>query len=791
MGKNGSSPRLSQRLSLLAAALLMAGAAMAQDVSYQVDIAPQALDQALNALAGQTGSRILFATDIAEGRQAQGLKANLTVEQALQRLVSGSGLRVQKTGDGSYLVSRPEGGKVMELSSVNISGKAPGSTTEGTASYTSGSTSSSTRLNLSSRETPQAVTVLTRQLLDDQNIHHLADAMVATPGITVRRMNVGTDGFSSAFLSRGTSINSFQIDGIPTASSADHIENTDIYDRIEIVRGATGMMNTLGSPSATINMIRKRPTYETHYKINAEAGSWDRYGSGFDLSGPLNEEKTIRGRMVAQYSKQGAWTDHYDQQKLTIYGIGELDLNENTMLALGFSHLDQDTNSPMSPVSLKYDNDALVKFNAKDSDSPDWTYYDQELTNTFVSIEHQFSTDWSGKAELRNTRYKSDSLYFAWGASIPQLGAETLFYSADKYKPENEQNSLDAYIIGSFSLFNRQHDLIVGSTISRSENISRDHQATYSDNGYYSTNYFTRANTLPKPDIINQTGKTDISTSQNSFYISSRLNLSDSTKFLMGGRVTDWQRDRDSRNFSSGAETNAKNKKSGLFVPYAGVIYDIDDIWSLYASYTSIFNPHQDYMRDANNSPLPPEEGISYEAGVKATFNEGRLNSSISFYRTDLDNRALFVRDRVYRAVSGTKTEGVELELNGEITDNWSLSSGYSFNTIKDETGERIDTISPQHIIKVFTSYNLPGTWQNLRIGGGIDWGSKTHNNRSFEQESYFIANLMARYKLSKNVTTSINLNNIFNKEYLMGYNSFDGIYGPPRNIMTSITYSY
>ncbi|WP_372439315.1 STN domain-containing protein, partial [Pandoraea sputorum] len=117
------------------------------------------LDQALNALAGQTGSRILFATDIAEGRQAQGLEASLTVEQALQRLVSGSELGGQETGDGSYLVSRPKDDEVMELSSVTISGKAPGSITEGTGSYATRSSSSSTRLNLSSLETPQSITV--------------------------------------------------------------------------------------------------------------------------------------------------------------------------------------------------------------------------------------------------------------------------------------------------------------------------------------------------------------------------------------------------------------------------------------------------------------------------------------------------------------------------------------------------------------------------------------------------------------------------------------------------------
>lgn len=796
MGNNGSSPRLSNRLSLLAAALLMAGTAMAQDTAYQVDIAPQALDQALNALAGQTGSRILFATDIAEGRQAQGLKASLTVEQALQRLVSGSGLRVQKTGDGSYLVSRPEGRGVLEISSVEISGKAPGSTTEGTGSYTSGSTSSAIRLNLSPRETPQSVTVLTRQLLDDQNINNLTDAMVATPGIRVSRINVGTDEVSGSFISRGARINSFQIDGVPAFSTARQAESTDIYDRVEVVRGATGMMNSLGSPSATVNLIRKRPTYESQVQINAEAGNWDRYGGGFDVSGPLNEVKTVRGRLVTQYRDQGAWTDHFNQEKTTLYGILDIDLSDSTLLTTGFSQHTQNTKSPMNPVTLTYSSGRPIKFDAKDSDTPPWTYYDHKLTNTFISIEHQFSPDWIGKAEFSNNQHKSDSLYFSNDTVIDEPGTGAYFSSVNRYKPEIDANSIDAYLIGSFSLLNRQHDAMIGASFSKSDTLSRDYRATYSNGSYYIPDHFEWANTLPKPDLITQTGKSNISSTQDSLYVSTRFNINDATKLLLGGRVTDWKQDRDTTSYSQNTKIKSSIESNGLFVPYVGLVYDLNETWSIYTSYTSMFNPHGDNIRDVNGGPLTPEEGISYEAGIKASLNEGRLNSSLSVYRTELDNQALFVRQNVYENISGTKTEGIELELNGKITDNWNIGGGYSFNKIENKKGERLYTITPQHIFKIFTSYQLPGAWHNITVGGGVGWESKSHNDLSccspHKEDSHFTAtNLMARYKITENLTTSINIDNVFNEKYLMGYNTWAGSYTSPRSFMTSIRYAY
>ncbi|MCQ9427310.1 TonB-dependent receptor [Pseudomonas sp. LJDD11] len=797
MGNNGSSPRLSQRLSLLAAALLMAGTAMAQDTAYQLDIAPQALDQALNALAGQTGSRILFATDIAEGRQAQGLKASLTVEQALQRLVSGSELRVQKTGDGSYLVSRPKDDEVMELSSVTISGKAPGSITEGTGSYATRSSSSSTRLNLSSLETPQSITVITRQRIDDQKLDNLTDLAQATAGINVFQGSYGADGPS--LYARGVVINNFQIDGVPTSSGlSNYLQSTAIYDRVEVVRGATGMMSGLGSPAATFNMIRKRPTFEPQTSLTLEAGSWDRYGATLDTSGPLNKEATIRGRLVASYKDKNSWIDNFKQEESVLYGIGEFDLSDRTLLTLGFSNQVQNNKNPLYNGALLYFNNGQKTHATRSNHiTIDWTYYDHNLSNAFASIEHRFDSGWSAKSELSHSWYEYDGMIARLTGSVnQQTGAGAYVQPQGRWQSEPKQTNFDTYITGPLSLFDREHEIITGVTLSKIEEASPGYGGSLTaGSGYdgYVTNIYTWDGQAPDPNQHTKTSKTTRDEYQYSAYLSARFRLSDDTNLVMGGRVTDWKRDRDLLTYSSGATSAAKNRETGVFIPYLGLLQNINENWAVYGSYTKIFQPQGHWVRDINNSPLDPEEGTSYEVGIKASSNDESITSSLALFKTEQDNLAVW-SGGAYTTKSGTKTQGVEFELSGEIAEGWQVSSGYSYSVITDSTDSRINTFLPRHSLKTFTSYRLPGTLENLTIGGGINWQSKTGENLSaFTQESYALLNLMAKYKFSENITGTLNINNVFNKEYIVGYGggSAYGFFGDPRSFITSMKYQF
>lgn len=281
--------------------------------------------------------------------------------------------------------------------------------------------------------------------------------------------------------------------------------------------------------------------------------------------------------------------------------------------------------------------------------------------------------------------------------------------------------------------------------------------------------------------------------------MSMRFHLSDATSLLLGGRVTDWKRDVDSITYATRNRTEQKQRQRSLFIPYAGIVHDLNDTWALYASYTKIFNPQVDRFRDINNNPLDPEEGISYETGVKASFYEGRLNANLSLYRADLDNKAIWYSANgrtVYDTADGTETQGVELEINGELAEGWQLGAGYSYNEIKDQNDDRLMTTIPQHIVKTFSTYRLLGALNKITIGGGIDWMSN-RQTRGVQLGSYALASVMGRYEINESLSVSANINNLFDKEYLQDFNPTPaagaGIaaYGPPRNFMVSLQYTY
>lgn len=773
-----------------------------QNQVSRFDIAQGPLGTALSQFAIDAGVTLSFASSQTQALTSPGLQGSYTVEQGLERLLAGSGLQARRQGNGGFVLvpqSAP-GDTAMELGAVSISGKAPGSTTEGTGSYTTESSSSSTRLNLSIKETPQSVTVLTQQRLQDQKLETLTDALDATAGITVIRESIGAD--STPYLSRGFSITNFEIDGVPTSPSMDnYTQNTAMYDRIEVVRGATGLISGLGNPSATINLIRKRPTTEPQVLLSAEAGSWDRYGLSIDAGGALNDSGTLRGRFVADQKDQHAWIDRFSQEVSTLYGITELDLSESTLLTLGFSHQVTHSNAPMRTGFPLFTVDGgRTDIKRSFNSAPDWSYYDREQSTVFTSVEHQFDNGWSGKLEYSHARNDYDTVVtYMDGAINPATGAGG-YIMPTRWEAAPTQDKLDAYATGGFSFLGREHELITGVTLSRLEERGTSNYGGWQRPGssYPGTiaNIYTWDGQSPKPTFT-KTGASDLTETQYAAFLTSRWHLTDKASLILGSRVVDWNRENKSWLYG-GSTTKTERTENGIVIPYAGFVYDLNDTWTAYASYTQIFNPQNANIRDVKGTPLDPQEGTGYEVGVKASFNDNRLNTSLALFRVEQDNLAVADGNllqpsgyQAYKAESGTTSEGVELEFNGEILDGWQFTGGYSYSVSFNDDDKRIVTEIPRNSVKLFTTYRLPGALDKLTVGGGVNWQSETGYNLSYAttQSSYTLASLMARYQINPSTSIALNVNNLFDKEYLT--TTAAGLYGAPRNFMTTVRYAY
>ncbi|MFC3339778.1 TonB-dependent siderophore receptor [Paracandidimonas soli] len=760
---------------------------VAQEHRYAIPAGP--LTQALSQFGREAGIMVSYTPELTDGKTSPGVQGQHSPASALTQLLAGTDLEAASTRSGSFVLRRVVAADVTTLEPVTVSGKAPGSITEGTGSYTTWSTSSSTRLNLTPQETPQAVTVVTRQRIADQRLNSLSDVLDATVGVTTKPFSLGTD--SPQMWARGSSITNFQIDGVPISSSMNnYLQSTVMYDRVEIVKGATGIMSGLGTPAATINMILKRPTKEPQASISAEAGNWQRYGLGMDMSRPLNEDASVRGRLVADYKRDGAWTENYKQDYGVLYGIGEIDLGPRTLLSAGFSHITRNTDSPVRAFWEVYTNGQPTGASPSDGTSPDWAYYDHQMNSIFGSIEHTFDSGWSVKAELRHGRHEYEARMLAPVGAVDQATGLGGMVDRIRWASETEQTSLDAYATGPFSLFGRRHELIGGVTLSR---LNQDSPAYPWLPRQSITNIFNWASEVSKPQADAQTGYTKTREYQYSAYLNSRLQLSDATSLLLGSRLINWKQDSESVTYSSGNVSSVHLREKNIFVPYVGIVHALNDTYSVYASYTKIFNPQPDYVIDINGNRLAPEEGTSVEVGIKGSFADGALTSSLSLFRTQQDTYPEWDgTTRTYTALNGITTKGVEVELAGELMPDWQISAGYTYSEVRGTDGQRLMTRIPLNTAKLFTSYRLKGDWNKLTLGGGIHWESKTGDQLSvLTQHSYALVNLMARYEFSKQLSVAAHLNNVFDKRYLMGVADTRGIYGAPRNVMVSAKYSF
>lgn len=763
------------------------GTAAQASRSYDIPAGP--LGTVLTRFSREAGIFFVGAGSVADGKTSQGLRGSYGVDEGLAAALAGTGLEAFRLADGSYglrAASRPApvAGSGGVLPVVTVSGKAPGSTTEGSGSYTTFSTSSSTRLNLTPQETPQAVTVLTRQRLDDQKLDKLDEALDATAGIIVQNSTYGQDG--PMIYARGNVLNNYQIDGVPLSSGmSPYLSNTAAYDRVEIVRGATGIMNGLGTPAATVNLIRKRPTAGRQVSITTEAGSWNRAGAGLDASGALNEDKTVRGRFVIDATRHNAWVDRFKQEDLAVYGIAEIDLDRDTLLTAGFSYLQQNTDSPIQGRPIFFNDGTRTPLTLNDNRTQTWRYYDHQSAGLFASLERKFAAGWVGKVEYTNTRYEYDGMVASIWPANDASGAGSRIY-ASRWNSKPDQENLDAYVTGAFPLFGRSHELIAGLTLST---FSAAGPAYVRDPAYsVFINYHDWVN-APVPTFTKSAGSGSRERQDNAF-LNTRLSLTDATSVLLGTRLTNWRLNVDPAGAAS------YQQKENVLVPYAGIVHALNDNWSVYGSYTKIFRPQDYYVIETNGQPADPEEGIGYEGGVKGSFFDGKLNASLSLYETELKNLAVWNDLTFLYDITGlTKTRGLELEASGEIARNWQVSAGYALSRSEDTAGQRVFNYLPLHSLKLFSTYRMPAEWNRLTLGGGVNLQSSTKGDidsgPNYRQGSLALVNLMARYEVDRHLSVAVNLNNVLDERYFSNGGGNYGTFGPPRNLTVSAKYRF
>jgi outer membrane receptor for ferric coprogen and ferric-rhodotorulic acid len=692
-------------------------------------------------------------------------------------------------------------GQVLPTVSVSADAERFG-TTEGTGSYTTDSMSTATRLNLSIRETPQSVSVITREQMDDLNILSVEDMVNITPGLTLNR---GTTERGS-FYSRGFPISFFTEDGLPFSSDGDTMgfATLAMYDRVEVLRGTSGMLTGAGNPSGALNFVRKRPTADPKFSASASLGRWDNYRAQIDASGPLNEAKTLRGRAVVAYQDTDTYISNYGHERSLVYATAEADLTRDTTLSVGF-HYNREQNNGSTWYGLPTArNGQFLPLSRSTTNSPDWGYWDKTNTRVFAELEHRFANRWKAKLAVQSRKDELDSRV----TEVARVGTSNQFMltQTPSFIYDRDQRSIDIQASGPFTLFGQKHEMVVGANYRTRDTDDRGYRPFTPINFVFDpTNWDSSAPLDQKP--VNYFYGSFAKTKQTGVYTTARFKVTEPLALLVGARVDDYEHDvRNYSQLSTPQNSSSGYKINSEVTPYAGVVLDLNDTYSLYGSYTSIFNPQT--QTDADGNVLDPVQGINTEVGIKGEYFGGALNVSAAVFRIKQQNLATALvvseckgRPSCSEAAGEVQSEGFELEIAGSLTPNWQLSAGYTYNTAEytkrtgsNLPGSRYAADRPSRLFRLATSYKLPGELNQWRIGGAIRAQNEIYKtNNLIRQGGYTIADIWAAYQVNRNWDLRFNVSNLFDKNYYQTIGSVDSgnAFGEPRNFFVTANYKF
>ncbi|MEC5342825.1 TonB-dependent siderophore receptor [Brenneria populi] len=798
------------RLLLCAAPLLISpGMARADDVQTTRAYAIPAgtLSNQLNQFAAQSGVYLVGDASLANGKSGAALRGNYRVEDGFRALLAGSGLQAVKQSDNTYLLQpAPKSDEMLVIANINQNGA-----TEGTGSYTTRSMNTATQLNLSPRETPQSVSVVTRQRMNDQNMTSLDDAMSQTTGVNV----VNQSSYQTKFQSRGFSMDNVKEDGVSSSfqnsvsgmgfsEASSESPDLAIYDRVEILRGASGLTQGNGEPGGTVNLVRKKPTYDFHASGSVGAGSWDNYRSEVDISGPLNDDASLRGRLVGVYQDKQSFVDYVDSERKVLFGTLAYDFTPNTTVTAGINWQKTDTVPDLYGVPLST-NYASLKLPRSTFLGASWNRITFEKVNTFAEIEHNFANDWALKSALNYTHSASEGKFigiFGNGTSGVDGSGNAKLNNAIQRDNQSDQWGYNLSLNGPFELLGRNHELVFGG----------DYQKENFDNLFgtvANTNtvniYDWNPSSLAEPDWPDYTRRYQYNIYQRALFATTRLELTDDWKLILGSRYSAYSYDMYSTNRTTGTTNHSSGYKvRDKLIPYAGLLWDFADHYTWYASYSDIYKP-QDYL-DRNKTLLPAVTGKNYETGIKGEFFNGDLNASIALYRIIQANRAVADTncpdsDDCYRSEGKVRSQGVELEVSGKLAEDWQLFAGYTLTNTKyleaeeDEQGQNYSPYTPQHMFKLYSSYNLPGTLNQWTVGAGLTAQTDTNTTYNVYQGGYTLVNANITYQYSKNLSFNLVGNNLTDKVYYKTLNNRHrgayNYYGDPRNFMLTAKYTF
>jgi outer membrane receptor for ferric coprogen and ferric-rhodotorulic acid len=642
-----------------------------------------------------------------------------------------------------------------------------------------------TGLDLSLRETPQSVTVVPRVQIQDFALNNVNDLLSMVTGVNVEK----TETDRTYYNSRGFDITNFQVDGVglPLLWGLQYGSvDTALFDRVDIIRGANGMMTGTGNPSATINYIRKRPTKDFQATASASYGSWNDKRIEADVSGPLNASGTVTGRLVYANEDTDSYLDYYKVNRNVYYGVVSWDITAKLKATVGYSRQDNLATGVMwGALPLTYSDGSVIDYPRSATTSADWTYWDTHDKTAFLDASYAFDNGWTAKGNYTHKNFDTDAkLLYAFGYPDKATGLG-VGGMVGVYPSRYEQDLWEGSISGPIELFGRKHELVFGASSAESKGKEYENfSASFPDYPAVGT---WGGQQVAEPTYPGSYLAAFSKDRLNRVYGAAHLNLTDRLKAVAGFSAIDLK--------STGESYGVDQARSESKVsPYVGATFELTPNVSLYGSYTDIFNPQSDV--DINHLRLAPAKGTSYEGGVKSEWFGKRLYATAAVFKSEQKNLAeyagSFPDGKSYYAGVDTEVTGYELEVSGAITDKWTVSGGWTSLSVEDPDGNDVRTYLPRKTLKLSTTYSIPDL-RDLKLGAAVRWQDDISvvDLSTVTQDAYAVVDLMAGLNLTDKVRATVNVKNLFDEKYYTSLMWNQSYYAAPRSASVRLDYTF
>jgi len=658
--------------------------------------------------------------------------------------------------------------------------------------------SGATNLDLAIKDTPQSISVVDAAQMRDFGASSVNDALRLATGINVESAETNR----TYYMARGFDILSTQIDGVGMPNSWGIVQgaiDSFLYEKVEVIRGANGLLTGVGNASGTINYVRKRPTNTPQGEFGIGYGSWNTRRVEADYSTPFTADGRWAGRVVAAYEKGDSYVDFLHDERRFLYGVIDGQVGENTTLTFGYSYHAADSDGAMwGALQLANSDGSQAEFPRSASTAQDWAYWDTSDRNAFVELRHALGERWTLKATYNyRDSFSDEKLFYGWNQEgLDPVTHEGITASPGRYSESGKGHHVDASLSGSFSAFGGEHELVLGAAQARSStwmdswDPANDVDAGDPDPYAAMPAFPYPGNVVPEPIWGPRYRYEYGEQTLRRVYGAARLGLGDRVKAIVGFNHARFHRDGGYYWDETYAQTQSR------FSPYAGLTFAISDRVLAYASYSDIYQPQD--QTDIDQHYLDPTKGVNYEVGIKADWLDGRLLTALALFSAKQENLATLagVTDDLLWYYEGRDVDsrGVEFEATGRLNDYVELVFGYTALKLDGADGGDSYPWVPRHTANLALSARLPAL-PSVRLGASGRWRSRTSNWDDggialLHQRAYGTINAFAEWSATDRLSLRANIDNITNEKYLTSM-YYVGYYGAPRNYTLSLNWRF